>query len=94
MKGYSIFKAKKLIKISLEHDGKRVQSIKIHGDFFFYPEEKLSDLEKNLEGTELTAVALSARIRGFLLGGASAFGFDENELSTAILQAAQEGSVP
>jgi len=39
----NIFKAKKLIKISMSYDDKKnvIGSIKITGDFFIHPEETL-----------------------------------------------------
>jgi len=51
----NIFKAKKLIKISMSYDDKKnvIDSIKITGDFFIHPEETLETLESNLVDTKL-----------------------------------------
>jgi lipoate---protein ligase len=51
----NIHKSEKLIKIFLGYDEctKIINSIKITGDFFLYPEESLDELEANLIGTKL-----------------------------------------
>ena len=48
----NIFKAKKLIKISMSYDDKKkvINSIKITGDFFIHPEETLEILDGLLVG--------------------------------------------
>ncbi len=86
-KGSAVFKSKKLLKVAVEHDGSLVVSIRIHGDFFLYPEEKIAELESALQGAPLEKNGLEARITGFLKG-AEAFGFDAPDLAAAILQAA------
>lgn len=87
MKGFAVFKSKKLLKVSLEHEGSRVVSITVHGDFFLYPEEKIGQLEDALKGVLLERATLESAIGGFLKG-AEAFGFDAPDLATAILMAA------
>ncbi len=87
MKGFAIYKAKKLLKVSLEHDGSKIQSVKIHGDFFLYPEEKIGELENALEGTPIQKEAIEAKVGAFLQE-AEAFGFEPADIAAAILQAA------
>ena len=44
----------KLVKIELETTDNKIKKIKITGDFFLYPEEIISKLEKSLEDRLLT----------------------------------------
>lgn len=39
-----------LIKTSLELENDIIKNVRIYGDFFFYPEDKLFELEKELIG--------------------------------------------
>ncbi len=95
MLGYAVFKSQKLLKISLEHDGSRVQSVTIHGDFFLYPEDAISSLESALQGVALEKEKLENAISTALSQtGAEAFGFNAPDLASAILQAAQSEVKP
>ncbi len=98
MLGYAVFKSQKLLKVSLEHDGNHVQSVKIHGDFFLYPEDAISNLESSLRGVALQKEALESAIAAALSkSGAEAFGFNAPDLASAILQASAnpvEGATP
>ena len=60
----NIFKAKKLIKISISYDDKKnvIDSIKITGDFFIHPEETLETLEANLVDTKLERNEISKKV--------------------------------
>lgn len=90
MKGFAVFKSQKLLKVSLEHDGGRIQSVRIHGDFFLYPEDSIAALESALSGVALERTALEAAISSSLeQSGAEAFGFNTPDLASAILQAAE-----
>jgi hypothetical protein len=82
----NIFKAKKLIKISMSYDDKKnvISSIKITGDFFIHPEETLETLEANLVGTKLERNEVSKKVEGSLKDS-EAFGFDVNSMTDAIL---------
>jgi hypothetical protein len=84
-----VYKTKKLIKILLEYqedeDNNRIiNSVRITGDFFLYPEEGLDDLEMQLKGTPLQKDELKRRIDKCLTIS-EAFGFDSESLSNAIL---------
>ena len=85
----NIYKTQKLIKIFLEYndqdDSKKIiNSIKITGDFFLYPEESLEYLENQLKGTILDRYNLKERIDKFL-ENSEAFGFDTESMVAAIL---------
>lgn len=85
----NIYKTKKLIKILLEYndqeDSKKViNSIKITGDFFLYPEESLEYLEAQLKGTMLDKDKLKEKIDK-CLKNSEAFGFDTESMADAIL---------
>jgi lipoate-protein ligase A len=84
-----IYKTQKLIKILLEYndqeDSKKIiNSIKITGDFFLYPEESLEDLEAQLKGTLLDRYKLKEKIDK-CLENSEAFGFDTESMVAAIL---------
>ena len=85
----NIYKTQKLIKILLEYndqeDGKKIiNSIKITGDFFLYPEESLEYLEAQLKGTLLDRYKLKEKIDK-CLENSEAFGFDTESMVAAIL---------
>ena len=85
----NIYKTQKLIKILLEYndqeDSKKIiNSIKITGDFFLYPEESLEYLEDQLKGTILDEVKLKEKIDK-CLKNSEAFGFDSESMVAAIL---------
>jgi lipoate---protein ligase len=85
-KVHSIYKSKKLIKISLEYDehSKIINSITITGDFFLYPEEALDALELNLIGTKLEKNSIKHKVER-CLNDSEAFGFDSESMTDAIL---------
>jgi lipoate---protein ligase len=82
----NIHKSEKLIKIFLGYDEctKIINSIKITGDFFLYPEESLDELEANLIGTKLEKDAIKQMIEKSL-NYSEAFGFDSTSMTDAIL---------
>ncbi len=45
--------------------GERLSDVHHSGDFFFYPMEKLAELEKHLEGVEAESVPILAEIQHF-----------------------------
>jgi lipoate-protein ligase A len=84
-----VYKTRKLLKILLnyeeDNDNNRIiNSVRITGDFFLYPEESLDDLEIQLKGTPLQKDELKRRIDN-CLNNSEAFGFDSESLSNAIL---------
>jgi lipoate-protein ligase A len=42
----------KLLKVTVEHEGDRIEKVHIRGDFFIHPEESLDELETALKGIE------------------------------------------
>lgn len=82
----NIYKSEKLIKILLEYEEhtKIINSIKITGDFFLYPEENLDKLEVNLIGTKLEKNTIKQKIKE-CLNYSEAFGFDSESMTAAIL---------
>lgn len=40
----------KLIRIRAEVDNKKIENVKITGDFFLYPEEKIESIENSFKG--------------------------------------------
>lgn len=43
----------KLLEAIVMHDGVSIESVRITGDFFLYPEEKLEAIEKSLLGIQI-----------------------------------------
>ncbi|MDO8554003.1 MAG: lipoate protein ligase C-terminal domain-containing protein [Candidatus Micrarchaeota archaeon] len=88
--GKNIYKAGKLLKISLEYDNV-IRQIKITGDFFLYPEEGIEQLQLQLIGAELTKEKLTDRINQILkIEKLEPFGFNSEQLAEAILGACKE----
>ncbi|MGQ9514784.1 MAG: lipoyl protein ligase domain-containing protein [Thermoproteota archaeon] len=56
-----------MLKVALRISEKKISEIGFSGSFIFYPEEKLQELEKGLEGCELSEVELVERISSFYL---------------------------
>jgi lipoate---protein ligase len=91
-KAYNTYKAEKLIKILLEYEEedhhqenvRTINSIRITGDFFLYPEDSLEDLELQLKGTRLDKPKLKEKIDA-CLSNSEAFGFDSESMSDAIM---------
>ena len=46
----------KLIKLFINFDGEQIKEIKLTGDFFVYPEEKITVIEKFLVGKAVTNI--------------------------------------
>jgi lipoate---protein ligase len=90
-KAYNTYKAEKLIKILLEYEEdhhqenvRTINSIRITGDFFLYPEDSLEELEVHLKGTRLDKSKLKEKIDA-CLSNSEAFGFDSESMSDAIM---------
>jgi len=90
MIGKSIYKVPdgKLVKISLEFEGNKINSVKITGDFFLHPEEGLELIEKNLVGVELTESELVEKINeAAKVNDLELFGLNSEGVAKAILMA-------
>lgn len=81
-------KLEKMVRIRLDYSSqsRTIISIRITGDFFMHPEDVIEDLEIGLRGAELKRDILKQRISS-ALAGARCFGFDEESLAGAILDA-------
>jgi len=55
-------KGGKLIKVQLTARNKKIEKIKITGDFFLHPEEVIEDIERALEGHMLDENEISSLI--------------------------------
>jgi lipoate-protein ligase A len=54
-----------LVRATAVNDRGRLRDVHLSGDFFFFPAERLPDLERALEDAECTAGALRGRIESF-----------------------------
>ncbi|MBI5553838.1 MAG: hypothetical protein HY917_03805 [Candidatus Diapherotrites archaeon] len=91
MNGSSIYKIPdgKLIKISLEHDSGKIQSIRITGDFFLYPENGIELIEKALTHVPLTEPAIISAVNQTVSANSlQPFGIHAHGIATGILKAA------
>ena len=85
--GKNIFKAGKLIKIDLRYDVV-IREIKIHGDFFLYPEDAITIIQNELIGTKIDKVAIMEKIQLILdTNSIEPFGFTSEQLADAIIGA-------
>jgi len=55
-RGRAIIKRGKLIKIDASFRDDRIEELKITGDFFLHPEEKIDELEKSLRGKSVKEI--------------------------------------
>lgn len=85
-RSHNVFKSHKLIRVALEYDevGNTINSIRIAGDFFLYPEEALEALEEDLIGTKLQKDSLCREIDKSL-ENIETYGIDSLSLTEAIL---------
>ncbi len=55
-KGESLVKGGKLIRVRVEFQGNRIKEIRITGDFFLHPEDKIEDIENGLKNVPIDEV--------------------------------------
>jgi hypothetical protein len=95
-KSHCLYKSKKLIHVLLEYtertpqDYSTINSIRITGDFFVYPEESFDELEASLIGTKLEKNPVRQKVQQWLRGS-QVFGFDSESLTNAILGCLNNG---
>ncbi len=77
LRGELKVKGGKLVKCSLSLKDGMIKHVKFTGDFFMYPEEKIEELEKMLEGVKCTKEDIKERIAPF---------FDSIELMGASME--------
>ncbi|MFH0861965.1 MAG: hypothetical protein V1875_02940 [Candidatus Altiarchaeota archaeon] len=74
----------KLLKVTVEHDGKSILKASISGDFFIHPEDSVDRLEARLRDAKPLEVG---KIVESSLSGARLFGVDAKSITDAILEA-------
>jgi lipoate---protein ligase len=98
-KSHCNYKSTKLIHVLLEYTERTPQactttttinSIRITGDFFVYPEESLDKLEASLIGTKLEEYSVRQNVQQWL-SGSQVFGFDSESLTKAIMGCLDNG---
>jgi lipoate---protein ligase len=95
-KSHCVYKSTKLIHVILEYTERTSQgctsinSIRITGDFFVYPEESLDKLEASLIGTKLEEYPVRQKVQQWLRGS-QVFGFDSESLTKAIMECLNNG---
>ncbi|MGQ0377033.1 MAG: lipoate protein ligase C-terminal domain-containing protein [Nitrososphaerota archaeon] len=81
------FKFEKMVCVDLVFDKptNTIQSIKITGDFFLHPEEKIDLIESEIVGTKLEKDVIKKKFES-LLSGCELYGFSIDSLSDAIIK--------
>lgn len=78
----------KLLKIFLEEKDAVIEDVKITGDFFMHPEEKIVDLENSIKGESLVQDALVLKLNAAIgREGIELFGADAESIAKAIMMA-------
>ncbi len=80
-------KGGKLLRCSLRLDNNVISSIKITGDFFMYPEEKVESLEEMLTGVERNEEKIRGKINDFFNSGVQVVGADVEDFVKLIMSA-------
>jgi hypothetical protein len=94
MIGKSVYKipAGKLVKISLDFEENKINSVKINGDFFLHPEKGIELIEKGMEGKELQKEKIINCINRVAESNSlQLFGINAEGLADAILMAKEKG---
>ena len=86
LKGELKVKGGKLIKCSIEVKNKEIKQIKITGDFFMYPEEKIEEMEEMLIGKEIKEDAIKKALDEFFLE-VETFGASKEDFLEVIMMA-------
>lgn len=75
----------KLIRLRADVEGSVIKDIRITGDFFLHPEDRISGLEKDLAGKRLDRVTLQHIVESSLKG-CETVGFSPEDLVEALLR--------
>ena len=86
LKGELKVKGGKLLKCSLTIKNRKISQIKITGDFFMYPEEKIEEMEKMLIGKEMERDAIKKALDKFFLE-VETFGASKEDFLEVIMMA-------
>jgi len=88
MIGKSIYKVPdgKLVKISLDSNNGKINSVKIMGDFFLYPEKGVELIEKSLSGNSTKKDSMVSAIDSCVKeNNLDLFGINSEGIAKAIL---------
>lgn len=80
-------KGGKLLRCTLNVDNNVISSIKITGDFFMYPEEKIEDLEQMLAGVKMDEESLREKMNAFFSSDVQVVGADAEDFVKLIMSA-------
>jgi len=85
----------KLVGVRFTLDDGVFREVKVHGDFFLYPEDVLLNITAALEGApaDLDDAALAARIAAAIPEGTEWLGASPEALATAVRRALEGGPV-
>jgi len=79
----------KLLKIFLEEENGKIKNVKITGDFFMHPEEKITVLEEALRGADLNEQELQQKLKNCLeTESIELFGADAGSMAKTVILAA------
>ena len=80
-------KGGKLLRCRLNADNNVISSIKITGDFFMYPEEKIESLEQMLAGVKIDEASIREKMNAFFSSGVQVVGADAEDFVKLIMSA-------
>jgi len=86
LKGELKVRGGKLIKCRMKTKDDKIEEIKISGDFFMHPEEKIEELEEMLKGVELKREEIEFIINLFSKN-VEMIGITERDLLRVIMEA-------
>jgi len=77
----------KMLKVSVEFEGDRIEKVVIKGDFFIHPEESLDNLEMALTSIQYKRKDVGDAVaRFFAKKGLIAFGITPKAVTDAVMQ--------
>ncbi len=80
-------KGGKLLRCNLNVDNDIISSIKITGDFFMYPEEKIESLEEMLVGVKMDEESIREKMNEFFSSDVQVVGADAEDFVKLIMSA-------
>lgn len=83
-------KGGKLLRCSLRMDNNVISSIKITGDFFMYPEEKIESLEQMLMGVKMDKESIREKMNAFLSSDVQVVGADAEDFVKLVMSASAD----
>lgn len=87
LKGELKVKKGKLLKCALTLKHGKIHDIKLTGDFFMYPEEKIEALENTLRGRDIHDEAIHKAIDTFFSEGITTFGASKEDFFKVVMLA-------